>query len=264
MQCCRVPAFALFAVSCAVVSSQDAKQTVQQAVQTELAADDADHTRWSYFDYDQKPNLVVEQWVAETEKGDLKRVIEENGRKLSENEQRTRIDGFRQNVSAQARQRKDDQHDDQQTRQMLNMLPQAFLWKQEGGENGKTVLHFTPNPRFRPSNYQERVFAAMRGDMTVDSAQHRIVGLRGQLAHDVKFGGGLFGNLRAGGSFDIERREIANGEWQIVETHVHIAGRILFFKNIADQEDDWKSRFKELPTGISMVQAERLLLARNK
>src|ERR1700724_712757 len=60
---------------------QDARQIVQQAVATELAANDADHSRWLYFEVDRKPKATVKQWVAETEKGYLCRVVEENERK---------------------------------------------------------------------------------------------------------------------------------------------------------------------------------------
>ena len=257
-------ALALFAASCVVSYGQQARQIVQQAVKTELAADDADHTHWMYFDVDKKPNHSVQQWVAETGKGNLKRLLEENGRELSENEQRARIDRFVHDPAAQMKQRKDGQHDDRQARQMLSMLPQAFLWSKTSAQNGTTVLHFAPNPHFHAHSDQERVYAAMEGEMKVNDQQHRIVSLSGHLTHSVKFGGGLLGNLHAGGSFDVERRQIAKGEWQIVETHVHIAGRMLLFKKIGDQEDDQESKFKELPAGLSLDQAEKMLFQQGR
>lgn len=255
--------FAVLATSSVASHGQSAKQIAQQAVQTELAADDADHTRWMYFEIDTTPKLNVKQWVVETSKGDLKRVLEEDGHQLSQNEQHNRLDGFMQNPTAQAKQRKDGQHDDQQARQMLSMLPQAFVWTLGVRQNNRTVLHFVPDPHFDAPNYQARVFAAMEGDMTVDDLQHRIVSLKGRLTHNVKFGGGLLGNLQAGGSFNVERHEIRKGEWQITETHVHITGRALLFKSISEQEDDVKSMFKELPSGLSPEDAEKMVLAQS-
>jgi hypothetical protein len=252
--------WAFLITSCLASYGQDTKQMVQKAVQTELAADEADHTRWMYFEIDRTPKLTVKQWVVETGKGDLKRVLEENGRRLSQDEQHTRIDGFMQNSSAQAKQHKDDQHDDQQAKQMLSMLPQAFVWTVKAKQDGRTVLHFKPDPNFHAPTYQARVFAAMEGDMAVDDAQHRIASLSGRLTHNVKFGEGLLGNLQAGGSFNIERQEIGKGEWQIVETHVHIAGRALLFKNISEEEDDVKSKFKQMPSGLSPQDAEKMVL----
>jgi hypothetical protein len=87
--------------------------------------------------------------------------------------------------------------------------------------------------------------------------------LRGRLIRDVKFCGGLCGNLRAGGTFDVERRQTGPSVWQITETHVHIHGTALLFKNISQEEDEVKSQFKPLPGNISLQQAEAELLKQN-
>jgi hypothetical protein len=255
---------AILAGSSAAMNAQDEKQLVQQAVKTELAADAADHSRWLYFEIDRKPHQYVEQWVAQTRMGDLKRVLRENGQQLSEDAQRRRMENFAHDTAAEEKQRKSGQHDDRQATEMLSLLPQAFIWKKAGEQGGDTILEFTPDPNFRPPDYQSRVFAAMQGEMMVDNAQHRIVSLKGRLIRDVKFGYGLFGELSAGGTFDAERREIGKGIWQITETHVHIAGRALLFKSISEQEDDQKSKFTELPGDISFEDAEKRLLAQKQ
>jgi hypothetical protein len=59
----------------------------------------------------------------------------------------------------------------------------------------------------------------------------------------------------------VERRETGNGVWQITETHVHVAGRALLFKSISDQEDDVKSKFKEISPNLPVKAAEKLLMA---
>jgi hypothetical protein len=147
---------------------------------------------------------------------------------------------------------------------MLNTLPRAFVWSDTGDRDGNTTLHFKPDPQFHPPNYQARVFAAMEGDMRVSDAEHRIVSLKGRLIRDVKFGGGLLGELQAGGSFEVERRQIGGGAWQITETHIHIQGHALLFKDISEQEDDVKSKFKQLPDGISLPDAEKELLSHDQ
>src|SRR3954447_4596630 len=53
----------------AMCSGEDARQFVQRAVQTELAKDRNDHTRWIYFEDDRKEEHSVKQWVAETREG---------------------------------------------------------------------------------------------------------------------------------------------------------------------------------------------------
>src|SRR5581483_6900749 len=254
-------AWALLAALCSSARGQDARDLVKQAVQTELAADAADHTRWLYFDVDRKPNSSVKQWVAETAAGDLQRVLESNGQKLTSADQKNKMESFIHDRGAQAKQRKSGQHDDKQATEMLSMLPRAFIWTKTGTQANSTVLHFKPDPNFHPPSWESRVFAAMEGDMLVDNAQHRIVSLKGRLIHDVKFGGGFFGNMRAGGTFDVERLETGKGEWQITETHVHIQGHALLFKSISEEEDEEKSKFKRIPGNLSLADAEKELLA---
>jgi len=245
---------------CAAAGAQDAKQIVRQAVHTELAADAADHTHWLYYEVDRKPGANVEQWVAEANKGELKRLLKKNGVSVSSAAQRDGMNRFIQNSGARAKQRKDNQQDDEQASQMLKMLPDAFLWSKTGEQGNDIILQFKPNPQFNPPSWQARVFAAMAGEMKVEKTQHRIVSLKGKMVHDVKFWEGFLGSLHAGGSFDVERRDTGNGEWQITETHVHIQGHALIFKSISEEEDDVKSQFKQLPDSISLQNAESLLM----
>jgi hypothetical protein len=259
----RLLALAILMAVSAAAYAQDAKKLVEQAVRAELAADAADHTHWLFYEVDQKPGVQVKQWVAQAAHGDLTRMVEKNGQPVSKDQSRKAMESFAQSTSAQARQRKSGEHDDKQATEMLNMLPRAFIWSDTGSRDGNTTLHFKPDPQFHPPSYQARVFAAMEGDMRVNDAEHRIVSLKGRLVRDVKFGGGLLGELQAGGSFDVERRQ-TGGAWQITETHVHIQGHALLFKDISEQEDDVKSRFKQLPGNISFADAEKDLLALNE
>lgn len=257
--CFLVGAIAL--LSSGICHAEDAQQFVQRAVQTELAKDRDDHSRWMYFEVDRKEGITVKQWVAETRDGSLRRVIEMNGQPVPEPEQRSKIDAYLRDPSARSKTRKSEQHDDEQATELLNLLPQAFIWTHQGTKGNLTLLHFKPNPNFRPPDLEARVFAAMEGDMAVDTNQLRIASLKGRLIHDVKIFGGFVGSLYAGGTFDVERRETGHQIWQITETHVHIQGHVLIFKNISEQEDDVKTNFKQLTNNPSMQQVAGELLA---
>jgi hypothetical protein len=245
--------------------AEDARQFVQRAVQTELNADQNDHSRWMFYETDRTPSRNVDQWVAQTREGALVRVVRENGQLVPESEQRQKMDAFLHDWPARSKQKKSEQHDDEQATELLNLLPQAFLWTDAGTNGDLRILHFKPNPQFRPPDLEARVFASMEGDMGVDAHQLRIASLKGRLIREVRILGGLVGSLNAGGTFDVERRETGPGIWQITETHVHIQGHALLFKNISEQEDDAKSRFRELTTGdLSLQQAEGDLLAQRQ
>jgi hypothetical protein len=257
----RLIVWAMLVVVCATGYAQEPRQIVEQAVRAELADDAADHSLWLFYEIDRKPNEGVAQWVAQTRMGEVDRVLQQDGQQLTLNQQRNKMQSFINDESAQAKQRRSSQHDDKQATEMLNLLPQAFIWTKVGRDGGTTYLHFRPDPDFRPPTWESRVFAAMEGDMAVDDAQHRIVSLRGKLISEVKFGWGLLGSLEPGGTFNVERRQVGHGIWQITETHVHIQGHALLFKNISQQEDDVKSKFEELPSNISFQAAEEKLMA---
>lgn len=243
--------------------ARDAKQIVRTAVQTEITASRDDHSRWLFYDVDQKPSGTTRQWVAETGSGSLHRVLTQKGASLTPAAQRSAMEHFIHDADAQASQRKSGAHDDRQSEDMLSLLPDAFTWTIVSNHGHTVHLHFAPDPNFKPPSWETRVFAAMEGDMEVESTHHRIVSLRGRLVHDVRFCGGLCGSLSAGGTFDVERRQTGSSVWQIVATHVHIHGTALFFKNISQEEDDQKSRFEPLPGNISLAQAETELLKQN-
>ena len=125
---------------------------------------------------------------------------------------------------------------------------------------GDTVtLGFVPDPTFDPPTMESRVFAAMAGEIVVNKAQNRIQTIKGRLIRDVKFGWGLLGKMDEGGTFDVERRELAPGVWQITESHVQIHGHALLFKNIGEQDDEVKSEFRQIPASTTLEQAAVML-----
>jgi hypothetical protein len=254
--------FTILLLGCVVLRAQEPKQIVQQAVNTELAADRNDHSHWIFFEIDRQPKNSVQQWVAETGKGDVTRVLMRNGRPIPPAQQTQAIRKFIHDPNAQAKQRQASQHDDQQASAMSKLLPVAFVWTITSKNGQTTTLHFKPDPRFRPPSREARVFAAMEGDMTVDNPQHRIGELKGKLVNDVDFGWGLLGKLQKGGTFSVERRQIGPGIWDITESHIHIQGHALIFKSISEQEDDEKSSFSREPDDVTLEQVASAVMAK--
>ena len=240
--------------------AQSPRDIVRQAVQTELVSARNDHSHWLYFEFDRKPDKTVKQWVAEAHSVSLERVIERDGHSLPEYQQRQEMSSFINDPGAQNKKRKSGQHDDEQAAELLKILPDAFIWNIEAEKGTETLLHFKPDPRFSPPDLEARVFAAMEGEMAIDRQQHRIATLKGRLIHDVKIGWGILGELKAGGTFDVERRELTPTVWEIVETHVHIQGHALIFKTISENEDDVKTHFKQIDQATSLQQAKQELL----
>lgn len=238
-----------------------ALEVIRAAVKAELAASDNDHSAWTYRDHDVQPERDTVAEIIETPKGDLRRLLVLNGHKLTGNEEAAelaRMHAFVNNPAEQEKKRKDGSHDDAQARELLTMLPVAFTWKLIGQNPEEITLSFRPNPAFKPPDMQARVLGGMAGEVVVARNSDRIRTLRGTLIDDVRIGFGLLGKLDRGGSFDVERREVAPGHWQITETHVHIGGHALLFKSIGTQEDETKTDFRP-STAANLKAAEEQL-----
>jgi hypothetical protein len=247
----------------AQASDPAALEVVHAAVNAELQANRTDKSIWMYKERDTTPDKDALYDSIETTQGTLRRLIELNGKPLSgEATQREsqRILNYIHDSAAQARAHRAGEHDGAQATEMLKMLPVAFLWTVASETPEFVTLKFRPNPKFDPPDMQSRVMGTMGGEMIIAKDGNRIRTLRGALTDDVLIGFGILGKINRGGTFDVERRELAPGIWQIHETHVHIGGHALIFKTIGQQEDDVKTEWQR-STAQTLDQAAHLLHA---
>jgi hypothetical protein len=260
--CVSVAALFLLAAP-RLLLGQSANDIVRKVVGNELWYSDHDHTRWMYEDDYKSPAKNLVKLVIQTPQGNLSEIIQSYGHTPSQPVHQAdlaRINRTVSDPSYRAQQRRNEQHDDQQATNLLKMLPDAFIWHIDSRENGKIRLSYHPNPSFSPPSMASRVLAAMSGTMVVNEQQMRLEDLFGRLDKPVEFGWGLLGHLNAGGTFQVIRSEIAPNEWQITETHVHISGHALFFKDIGDQEDEVTRDYHPVPDGVDLQKARQMLL----
>jgi len=242
--------------------AQSADQMVRQVVQNELRADATQNTFWMYKDAKKTPERSTTKIVIETPHGNVSRMLDVDGHPLSPEQREQDEQKIRSMVTdpaVQQKQRRDSKEDGQKARNMMKMLPDAFIWTVAGGNNGEVSLSYKPNPKFQPPDRETQVMSLMAGTMTVDRAQMRLKVLKGALTQDVDFGWGILGRLRKGGTFSVARTEVAPNEWQIVETHVHISGRALLFKSIDQNEDETNTYIKHVAPSLTLEQAASLL-----
>lgn len=239
---------------------RQAREIVRTAMQAELAADLNDHSRWRYRD-SKSDGINTVSIVVETGRGSVKRLVSKGGRPLSEAEARVedeRVESFIHSPGQLAKQKRDGMQDGKNAEELLKMLPEAFHWRVESEDAQKITLHFEPDASFNPPDMQSRVLGEMAGVLVVNKEQNRIETISGRLTEDVTIGWGILGRLHGGGTFRVERREVAPRLWQITETHVHIQGRALFFKNIGQEQDEVQTEFAEVPAGTTLEQAAEM------
>lgn len=252
----------LLALAPRPLHAQSVNEIVQTVVKNELDADFNDHTPWMYRDAYKSPDKDIVKIVIETPQGNLSEVVEDRGQPPSAEEHQNDLDHIHQMLTdpaLRARLKRAEQHDGQQARDMMNLLPRAFVWTIVDRSDGDIKLAFHPDPNFSPDSMSGKVLAGMSGTMIVDESHMRLRDLSGHLDHDVTYAWGLLGRINAGGTFRIVRHDVGYGSWQITEMHVHISGHALFFKTIGDQEDEITSEYHRTPDGVDLNKAAEML-----
>ena len=96
------------------------------------------------------------------------------------------IQKFIHDPRLEQKQRENGQHDDKSAIELLNLMPEAFVWTVESRTPDLITLSYKPNPNFDPTSMEARVMGAMSGTLTVTGQAHRIKSFRGRLMNDVR------------------------------------------------------------------------------
>ncbi|HXW56350.1 MAG TPA: hypothetical protein VEJ67_11410 [Candidatus Cybelea sp.] len=241
---------------------QAAQQLVRDMVQSELEAQNDDHTNWRYHEVQVVHGVSRLLDVYQTKYGEIQRVLEIDGKPLAPTQLRTedaRIQKIVDHPGSMRSAGKERQQDANEEQKLLKMLPDAFLYHSEGQEGTSIKLSFVPDPSFRASDHESEVFHHMEGSLLVDARSKRLVEISGRLISPVKFGYGLLGHLDAGGTFHVEERDVGGGHWEMVALHVDMNGKALFFKTIAVHEDETYSDFHEVSGDATLAEAAQQL-----
>jgi len=243
-------------------AQKNANDSVRSALQNEVRAETNDHSHWMLKLETEKSRRKETDEVVETKNGDLKRPILINDRPLTARQQHEADEQVRRLVGNPGALRKSlqEQNDDAaRSQRMLKILPQALIFR-FGQQKGDAVeLLFSPNPHFHPPTREAQVFQAMEGSLWIDSKQQRLMELSGHLTREVKFGGGLFGHLSAGGQFHVKQMEVAPGYWEMTLLQVDMKGKALFFKTISVQQKLGRSDFHQVSDSLTLAEAADLL-----
>ena len=157
------------------------------------------------------------------------------------------------------RQQQARKDDEQHAKEMLDLLPKAFLFEDER-QNGELVrIDFKPNPDYSPQSMEEKVLHGMTGSMLVDCRAGRLHELEGRLPEDVNIGFGLLATIHAGSRFSTTRDPVPGSEWKTSVIDTDINGRAIFFKSIAKKEHVEHSGFRQVPMEMTLAQAVDLL-----
>ena len=238
----------------------------QQLIQ-EVVGHEADASKhrgyYMYLSVERSERTGGHEWterVVETTYGKVRYLLAEDGKALTGPRlaaERARIEDegarpevFRQQEAARGQ-------EEQHARQMMNLLPRAFLFDPPQVEGECVRVRYHPNPAYQPNGIEERVLHGMSGSVLIDGQMVRTRELEGRLPQDISFGFGL-ASVKAGSNFSTTREHVEGLDWKTETVHSDINGKAMFLKMITRQEDARHSEFKKIPDGMSVADAVKL------
>jgi len=241
---------------------QDANEYVRQTVQRELDANKHDHSHWRYRIHREDEKGSQDRDVVDTKEGQLARTLLINGRTLT-SEQRandeTRMMKLVEDPSERAKRAKREKDDEDRLIQIFSAIPEAFIFKYQGTDNGQIRLSFSPRPHYDAPNRELQVFRSLSGTIWIDRAEGRLARMDGTLFEDVTFGWGLLGRLNKGGTFSVTQSRVGEDHWEIVSLDVKMSGHAVVFKTINVKQKQSMSGFHRVSDDLTMAQAYQLL-----
>jgi hypothetical protein len=241
---------------------QDANQYLREVVKHELAAQENDHTHWRYHIHREDEKGSQDRDVIDTKDGQLARTILINGQPLTPDQRandEARMKKLVDDPSERAKREKRAKDDDDKFVQMFKAIPDAFIFKYDGEENGQVRLTFFPNPHYVAPTHELQVFRALSGKMWIDRSSSRFTRMDGTLFEDVTFGWGLLGRLNKGGTFSVLQKNVGDNHWEVVSLDVRMSGHAIIFKTINVKQFQRLTDFHRVRDDLTIAQAYQLL-----
>ena len=235
---------------------------VRDIIEHEIDAQAKDESLWCYRKLEEKDGGPRRLFMVCQAKGaQIERLLAVNGKPLDEIQQETenqKIENLLHSKRELQKQERQRHEDGKQATELLELIPDAFVFRMEQKDGNKIKLKFTPNPAFHPSGHQAEVFYHMEGTLTLDVHQKRLAEISGRLKSPVKFGAGLLGHLDEGGTFLVKQQEVGPGYWEMTTMDVQMSGKALFFKTIDVRQKESDSEFQAVPASATIEQAAEM------
>jgi hypothetical protein len=213
---------------------------------------------WSYrVERHDDKHIILEQ-VIETVDTPVTHLLAVDGHaptvvQLKEEEERHR--SLLKSSDGQSALKKDHDQDSQKMEEMLRVIPEAFVFQDQGKHRGLEKIAFHPNPDFKPKTYEQRVLHTLVGTALIDLHDKQIARISATLAQRVEFGLGLLGRVDRGGTVNIARTRLPDGVWQVSMEEIDLSGRMAIFKSLNRHKDEQRSDFKPVAPGTTVAQA---------
>ena len=244
--------------------AQDAHQLLVTLLDHEQGAS-AHRGRYEYMSEERSDRTGMRLWterVVETPQGRIRLLLSEDGQPLSSERaaaERARLAHDAEHPEAFAQREAAHANDEQHAKQMLALLPKAYLFEAPELEGEYVRIRYRPNPDYQPASMEERVMHAMTGSVVIDRQMMRLREVDGRLNSDVSLGFGPLAVIKAGSSFATQREHVDGQDWKTETMHTDIMGRALLLKTLARKQELRRWDYKRVGDALTVAQAVALV-----
>jgi hypothetical protein len=237
--------------------SQTAKELIGDACHNELQQREK-RTLWSYVAERRSNSHVFREQVIETVDAPVRHLLAVDGyppTSVQMKEENDRHQELLNNASRRHAIQKQQDDDDKKMEELLRIIPEAFVFEDQGKEGQSERIAFHPNPGFKPKTYEQRILHALDGIVFIDLHDKRIARLSGSLGTRVEFGYGVIGHVEQGGTTEITRVHLSPGVWKTSAEKIDINGRFVSLKAINKHQDESRTGFEPVAPDTTFAQA---------
>jgi hypothetical protein len=237
--------------------SETAKELIAEACYNELQHRET-KTLWSYTAERHVDNRIFLERVIETVDGPVRHLLAVDGHPPTPAQIKEEDDRHQELLKNPAGRRvlqKQRDDDDKSMEELLRIIPEAFVFEDQGKEGESERIAFHPNPGFKPKTYEQRIVHALDGMVFIDLHDKRIVRLSGSLGSRVEFGYGLIGHVDQGGTTEFMRVRLSPQVWKTSVEKIDLDGRFVVLKTINKHQDESRTDFEPVAPDTTFEQA---------
>jgi len=237
--------------------SQTARELIGDACYNELQQREK-RTLWAYVAERHSNNHVFREQVIETVDGPVRHLLAVDGHpptSVQMKEENDRQQRLLKSESGRHAIQKQQEDDEKKMEELLRIIPEAFVFEDQGKEGEAEKIAFHPNPEFKPKSYEQRILHALDGIVFIDLHDKRIARLSGSLGTRVVFGYGVIGHVEQGGTTEITRVHLSPGVWKTSAEKIDIEGRFVMLKTINKHQDESRTGFEPVAPNTTFAQA---------
>jgi hypothetical protein len=208
---------------------------------------------------------VYREEEIDTVEGTVRRLLSVDGHLPSRVEQKGDDDRLHelQNQESRLTLKKNREASEKKVDDLLRVIPDIFVYEDQGKHGTLELLAFVPNPAYKPKTYEEAALHAMSGVVLIDLPDKRLAQFSGTLTQYVTFAHGLLGHLAKGGAITVKRVRLSPGQWGTSLFKTDFDGCFAIFKSISKHVDETRSDFEPVPPDTNIRRALEQFVAKS-